>query len=475
MKKSKLGMLVLFLLISTGYWGVSNAVLAWPVENGVAICTSSDLKYIPEIVSDGYGGAIITWMDWRTDDWDIFAQSVDSTGALRWNLDGVAICTASGRQDCPQIVSDGQGGAIITWMDSRDGLDIYAQAIDSSGNVKWSSNGILISDNTCEQPQLVSDGQGGAVIIWWDYRNSPGGWGTNDIYAQAVDSTGLLKWSLDGVAICTASGSQEYPDIVSDGQDGAIITWVDYRTGDYDIYAQAIDGNGKIKWAIDGLIICTAYGGQNYPRIFSDEQKGAIITWMDYRNGNCDIYAQAINSTGIVKWGQDGVAVSNAPNAQEYTCLATDGHGGAIIAWNDQRNGTGVYDVYVQSIDSTGITQWSADGIPVCTASGNQFTQSIIHDGENGTIIVWQDERNGNWDIYAQNIDSVGLIKWGYNGIPICVASNTQTNPRIDVNGYGGAVITWEDYRNGSRDIYAQSINSDGIVPIELSGFEVEY
>jgi hypothetical protein len=481
MKKRNIEMLLFFLLIATGFGRLSNMAFSWPVINGVAICTTSDYKEVPEIVSDGNGGAIITWMDWRmtdqdwyTNDWDIYAQAVDSTGSLKWNLDGLAICTVSGRQDNPRIISDGQGGAIITWNDSRNGhTKIYAQAIDSSGALKWTQNGVAICTASGNQGSqtIVSDGQGGVIITWCDDRKTPGSF-AYDIYAQAVDSAGSLKWSLDGVAICTTSGSQEYPDIVSDGQDGAIITWVDYRTGDYDIYTQAIDGNGNIKWAIDGLTICTAYGGQNYPRIVSDEQKGAIITWMDYRNANCDIYAQAIDSTGSMKWEMGGVAICTALGSQEWPIMISDGQGGAIVTWNDYRTGTSTTDVYVQHIDNMGKEKWALNGIAVCTVSGMQMVASIVQDGENGSIIAWQDERNGNFDIFTQSVSSTGITKWMPNGIPICVAPNEQSNPRLVSNGYGGAIMTWIDYQNVNRDIYAQSINNEGIVPIKLSEFE---
>ena len=43
-------------------------------------------------------------------------------------------------------MSDGAGGAIITWQDSRSGgSDIYAQRIVGSGGVQWTADGVPIS------------------------------------------------------------------------------------------------------------------------------------------------------------------------------------------------------------------------------------------------------------------------------------------------------------------------------------------
>ncbi len=42
---------------------------------------------------------------------------------------------------------------------------------------------------------------------------------------------------------------------------------------------------------------------------------------------------------------------------------------------------------------------WIPNGNPMCTASGDQRNPSLIPDGQGGAIIVWNDDRNGNWDI----------------------------------------------------------------------------
>jgi len=73
------------------------------------------------------------------------------------------------------------------------------------------------------------------------------------------------EWTTNGVSICTASGGQSYPKILSDGLGGAIITWQDSRSGNYDIYAQRVSSTGVVLWTTNGVSICTASGDQWNP------------------------------------------------------------------------------------------------------------------------------------------------------------------------------------------------------------------
>nr|MBA3899626.1 T9SS type A sorting domain-containing protein [Bacteroidota bacterium] len=158
-----------------------------------------------------------------------------------------AICTATGARE-PQLISDGAGGAIITWQDRRSGLfeaDIYAQRVNESGVVQWTADGVAISTATGEQrwPQLISDDAGGAIITWTDNRS---GFSESDIYAQRLNASGVVQWTADGVAISTTTGDQQNPQLISDGAGGAIITWQDQRSGNNDIYAQNVCASGII-------------------------------------------------------------------------------------------------------------------------------------------------------------------------------------------------------------------------------------
>ena len=149
-------------------------------------------------------------------------------------------------------------------------------------------------------------------------------------------------------------------------------------------------------WVQDGVAICTATGGQWSPMIVSDGAGGAIVTWYDSRNGSTDIYTQRVNASGSVQWAADGVAISTATGAQQYPTITSDGAGGAIVTWSDNRSGN--YDIYVQRVNTSGSVQWTTDGVALCTAAGDQQYPTIISDGAGGAIVTWYDSRSGsNW------------------------------------------------------------------------------
>jgi hypothetical protein len=179
-------------------------------------------------------------------------------------------------------------------------------------------------------PIMVSDGAGGAIITWSDDRGND-----RDIYAQRLNAQGVAQWTENGVAICTATSQQSDVLITSDGSGGAIMAWYDYRNGNDDFYAQRINATGAVLWAANGVGICTAAGSQLGLRMTSDGLGGAILSWRDDRSGKTSIYAQRINGAGMVQWNADGVLISNSANIQWSPRIVSDGIGGAIIAYSE--------------------------------------------------------------------------------------------------------------------------------------------
>ena len=370
--------------------------------------------------------------------WSIFLFTIlTAIVSADWSSDpriNIPICTAAGGQYGPRLISDNAGGAIITW---EDGLrDICAQRVDAGGRVLWKDDGVPICSlpvwALVDAPQLTSDGAGGAIIAWSDTRSDkdPDIYGLIErkIYAQRVDASGRMLWKNDGVLICTAIGSQSYTQLVSDGAGGAIIAWYDERSGrkfSWDIYAQRVDASGRMLWENDGVLICRAAESISFPLI-SDGAGGAIIAWEEQ-----SIYIQRVDANGRMLWKDDGPS---------------------------------------RFIVVNGKTLWKNYGICVFTALyATASKPQLASDGEGGVIIAWRDHpdqypgRSSGDDIYAQRVDASGRMLWNDDGVPISIQAKAQSDCQLISAGVGSGIITWMDYRGNSPwDIYAQNVNADG-------------
>jgi len=195
----------------------------------------------------------------------------------------------------------------------------------------WEENGAAVCTFAYGQyeAQIIPDGYGGAIIVWGDARN-----GNNDIYAQRINADGYALWTLDGVNVCSAqAGSQQRVKLCPGAGGGAIIVYENYRTSNFDITVQSLDKNGTLKWGPNGINICTATGNQNYPEIVSDGAGGAYVVWEDSRSGDRDIYAQRVNSSGSALWTANGLAVMVWTGDQKTPQLARFYSGGIVVVW----------------------------------------------------------------------------------------------------------------------------------------------
>jgi len=441
---------------------VNSAGTALWTPNGVLVCGVTDGQSGPVLAPDGGGGAIIAWADYRGGlSTDIYAQKINSTGVVQWSANGIAICSASNNQWVPDIATDEFGGAIITWRDDRSGTsyDVYAGHVDGDGNAGWTGCGVPISTATLQQAdvKIISDGGSGAIMAWRDFRNNPV---ASDIYAQRVFSDGYRLWSKQGFPVSTAANNQINHSLAPDGSGGALVAWEDVRNANYDIYAQHVGSIQNIYWRLNGAVICSTTANTYFPQIVSDGADGAIVVWENSTGGAIDIYAQRLYLTGSQIWPAAGLVICNATGNQSRPQIVSDNAGGAIICWADYRDGD--YDIYAQRVDAYGSRLWTANGVVVCAAANVQYSVQMVSDGAGGAIMCWRDDRGADSDIYAQRVNASGAMLWTAGGVAVCSATGNQAAPAIVSDGAGGAIICWEDYRTAGGDVYAQRVNSSG-------------
>ncbi len=450
-----------------------------PTQNN-AVCSATADQVNVQITSDGAGGAIYVWEDYRNT-LEVYAQRIDASGNRLWAADGVAISTG-GDSRLPKITTDGAGGAIITWYDNRSGIgaDIYAQRINAGGIAQWTVNGVPVctAASNQTQQQIISDGAGGAYIIWSDGRVA--GTASADIYAQRINSVGVAQWAANGTAICAAFSTQFSPQLVSDGAGGFIATWTDTRRfGQNDIYAQRFSSNGFKYWQLDGVPVCSeASFFQENPQIIAAPNNSAIICWEDMRNSSItqrDIYAQKIDGNGSPRWTFDGIPVCEQGNIQYTPKMIEDGLGGVMLVWADRRTGVGNDDIYAQHFDGNGNALWAANGLSICTASNTQKEPQLVANAT-GAYIIWTDFRNAaQEDIYAQHITTAGSLDWMANGLPVSNEIHSQTTPQCIADGNNNLIAAWQDNRNttglSNYDIYSSRLLANGTLPLHFLSF----
>ena len=438
------------------------SMLAGASEN-IPIAIAHQGQFAPRGVSDGLGGTVVIWEDFRTGkDWDVYAQRFNLDGIPLWTENGVPICEKQRNQRWLRMVRN-DDRIIIAWTDQRapGNWDVYAQAIDLSGNRLMSDGGAPVCTHSADQSdiEMLSDGSGGAIIVWKDRRRDPD---LHDLYVQRIDGDGQPMWEFDGVSVFPSEALQSTPRLVSGDADSFYVVWwevIGYEQ--WDIMTHRIGMDGKHRWQAP-TVVSPIEGLQGEPRAVSDGQGGLIIVWQVYENFiNDDFHAQRIDSAGNTVWELNGVPICDAEGIQKNAAITSDGRGGVVAIWRDERD---VFsDLYAQRIGPDGTPRWKHNGIPLCTAGGYQDKPFLTRCGENEFFVAWLDFREDYGDenndaIYGQKINLEGKPLWTENGIPLCTASGVQRPPYVVEFGSGKLSVVWSDARSDIGDIYMYNV-----------------
>jgi len=505
LRKSLLGLSFLILFTS---FALAAGAPYW-ATNGVTLTATSgtaNTNFVYGVVNDGSGNFIVAWGKGLTTDRNVYAQKVDASGVPQWSVP-VPICEAAEAQRMIQIVADGSGGAIIAWLDRRDGVadNIYAQRVNSSGSVLWSIDGKMVMhrpfdaiSSSLRRLKMMGDGRGGAILACEIWINRPLGT-SYDIYGQKINGSGDFQWpaaapTLEGINIFGWVNNQQNPALVSylpagSADVGAFIACEDSEKGST-IKLQKVDPAGNLLWGSTGVFMNFISGNffQENPAIL-DDGVGGVFAVCEQSGGKPPPYgtgpllAQRLEaSTGTWEvWGRSGVNVYDASLATGMLLnpqIASDGAGGIVVAWSDGRNyaapDQNQFDIYIQRLDGTGARLYSSP-MPICTAAGLQllnvgtstvFNSLITANGYG--LVTWNDFRRApgikynvtvfdgppasfvTWetDVYAQKFQiSDGSPSWLLDGVPLTTASNLQLFPSLAGDGSGGGVVAFTDAR----------------------------
>ncbi|MBI5193676.1 MAG: hypothetical protein HZA08_09585 [Nitrospirae bacterium] len=243
--------------------------------------------------------------------------------------------------------------------------------------------------------------------------------------------------------------SEEGPLVAFDGSN-YLVTYENNNGSASDIYGRFVSTSGVP--SLTNFPISTSLYNKYRPAVYFNGTN-YLVVWFDYRAGTSDIYGQILSKNGSLIGPE--IPITTNAGSQLRPVIGFNGVNYLIIWWDD-RNGVDA-DIYGQMVSPSGALAGSE--IPISTSVGNQQRPEIKAYGSD-FFVVWEDDRNGNLDVYGRFVTSAGALSG--TEFPIASSVNNEDSPMIGFDGTRFFVV-WRDNNSGIQtDIYGQRLSVTG-------------
>ncbi|HEX2838413.1 MAG TPA: hypothetical protein VHN77_09830 [Phycisphaerales bacterium] len=273
-----------------------------------------------DLLSTGSGGEfILLWIraegtNMVTSRKGLKIQKWDGADVPQWNggvaVDAYASSATPGRgiQNgyFPQVVSDGAGGAVVSWYDTGADRNAWVQHYSGSGVARFAANGLAASATTSATEFRLSsavayDATSDTYTVAYERSNA----------VQSLFGVGAQKLSGAGVRLWTEAGREVLPiagfhasfiNVNGAPSGDSIVTWLQYTgtNSPMEVHSTRLSSeDGAAVWAPATLGVST--GATTKGRLAVINTAGSdmlIAAWADGASGAADILAQNINANG---------------------------------------------------------------------------------------------------------------------------------------------------------------------------------
>jgi len=384
---------------------------------------------------------------------------------------------SSGQQHNPAIGMDSQGNFVAVWEDDQDRNDtynIYMRGFSAGGCEQLAARRVnTVASGQQKSPAIAMDSLGNFVVVWEDDQDDNGKY---QIYARGFYANGNERFH-DKVVNSVATGQQKNPAIAMDSQGNFVVAWEDDQddNGKYQIYARGFSANGDERFH-DMTVNSAASGQQKSPAIAMDSQANFVIAWEDDQddNGKYQIYARGFYANGNERF-HDKVVNSVATGQQKNPAIAIDSQGNFVVAWEDDQDDNGKYQIYARGFYANGNERFH-DKVVNSVALGQQKNPGIAMDSQGNFVIAWEDDQddNGKYQIYARGFFANGNERF-HDMTVNSESAGQQCVPNIALDEDGSFVAVWQDDAdaNGYYEIVARGVKHYTITPGSSHGGKI--
>jgi outer membrane protein assembly factor BamB len=367
----------------------------------------------PAFAMNSFGASVLCWNDVREPASRIYGVVYSLKGLP---LGTEVLVTRPGwpaGQSNPDAAIDERGHMVIVWEETgQGGHDIYGKLFAANGAIIREEFAVAEASGETVQlidPVVATDAWGRFTVVWCEGSGSG-----FQIRARRYDTTGNPlgePWRVD----MDGAGMRMNPAIGMNHLGDFVVAWEDYRNNTWKIYAQQYDSSGIAQ----GENFTTAHQidaatDEVQPSVAMSSSGDFLITWSFRHAGemNFQVYAQLYYYDQSVMKGGFRISDGEDPSDDQHsTAEAVPGRfspktsrglvaymmRGYRIAWTSNREGT--KDIWTRYL--TGFGSFLDSKERVSDASGTQDFPCIGMSAVGDTVIVWQDDREGDWDIYG--------------------------------------------------------------------------
>ncbi len=393
--------------------------------NGMLISDHEQMSWLTgySLTVDPENHAVVTFQDIRAVDNNPVAYRVSPAGEMIWGDDGILLSNNSNFEPDPQVCATETGNLIFAWQSIADESEVHLQKISPTGDLLWGS-GISLAESGIEYTApFLQPADGDYAFLIWHKETGPF-WASNrGLYVQKLDTDGSFMWA-DAAEIYapTPAGAVVSLEMCRDNDGGIIFSWYGNDVGThFNCWVQFMEPNGNLTMAANGEVVSTSQSQNHmYPTpSFLTETEEIIVFFseQDLNQNQRGLYAQKFDLQGNRQWTDNGKTLIPLSN-NDYSLPAANGYFNKAICIYEAFDFGNSVDSKVQAVmvDTDGNFVWNDEFIDLSTVQSAKLHRDMSTINMGQWVVVWGDERNGNRDIYAQNIFPDGSLGIGSAG-----------------------------------------------------------
>lgn len=423
--------------------------------------TGEENRQDPAVIGLDDHGFLLFWVDNGRAQRDILVRRFDEQ--LRPLAPPTTVNYDEGISDQFGVVtSSSRGGrAIAAWLDEREGMvAVYTQLFRTDTGQPLGPNRSVTADRALglrDAPAAATNEDGTSLVCWEE-----GTYARRRVRCRLVDAEGQLPGPPIEVAVENPSRVQRRPAVAALPDGRWLVAW--FETNEFSLELRyrllAAGGNplGGSTLAHTEPLTDAEQGPEPALLVRAEE---ALLVWIDNSAGTGDLYGRRMDLDGNLLSERALMRVAGDPSRDNDPRLRIAPDGRFVLTWFGGENDRVYPHFRIFGADgqpATGDLTLTDQDIGVVPRAG---TALALPDSK--WLLAWTDDRMLSLQVYLRRVAADGSSDGPTTAAWSVEASASQLLPDLALLPDGRALVAWGDLRNGVFNIFARSLDQNGV------------